>query len=214
VCITILLGKNVTALTLLTMIVPILLIPSIFIGCSIIISTLGLLGFVIFETFGDLSSRDGDSCYSSKAIKYAYTMVNDYWNMSFRTKPEYYRKLRSAGTFFEIKFKHVVYGLILSALGMLIDGTMITILLGVKLVPAVLRGIIQVTRLYGKSDPMWICVCLCPYLVGLALVVGGIPASYPILCIVATFYGMKSTVIMYQNDSFMDGFSQILHTIW
>jgi hypothetical protein len=151
-----------------------------------------------------------------KAITYSWNAICDYWNMAFRTRPEYYRKLRQPdGTFFEIRATQIVGGAILCVLGMTIDGVVLTTLFGIKLIPAMLRGLVEVTRAYfTTNDPIAMCVCAFPYIIGLVLVVGGIPAAYPILCLLSVLYGTRAAVIMYRRNSFTDGLRHIFHTLY
>jgi hypothetical protein len=209
------LGKNITVLLLLTIAAPIFLIPVVLVGASVLASTIGTLVYVFVETFDQVVGHDFE-CWSTKTFSVAQDAFKTYWDIAISGRRERYHNLRQDdGTHFEIKFTHMIGGLLLSVLGMVIDGISLSILFALKLIPTVLRGLMELTKLYFTSkEPYLLCLCFIFYIVGVVAVLVLVPASYPFCCIAALLYGVKSAMVMYQHDSLTHGFLQIFKTIY
>ena len=207
-------GKNVTVLSLLLAIVPLLLFPPLVFVCAILGSIVAAIVFPTYETYAHLMDCDSCAVFSTQIFKYTFDAVQDFLDFNYSTYFEYLAEKRTDnGYCFEINFLQIFTGLILAILGMVIDGIAIAIICSIKVIPAIFRFWYELSTLWASSDDCR-CFCFVPYIISLFAVIPLTFIGYAIALVAGVLYGSNSSIVAHKNNNFTDGLKQIFKGIY
>lgn len=204
-------GRNTKTLAILLLPIPLLLWPEFVLIVFLIISVGEGLFSPITKTFDERYNLfyGGIIETISKSLK----NVKDFWNFNYNSYFSYLadfrnEKLSTDKKPFDISIIELFIGLIIGTSGAIIEGILFTLLNILKLIPAIVRGYIELWKCYcklvrdcGESclDFVWFGLYFFSFILGNILIPPCVVLVSAFLCITGFFIGISSGYIAYKE---------------
>jgi hypothetical protein len=200
-------GINVRVLLILLLPIPILLwIPFVVLCCCL--ATIGVFIYTVFEPYFLVFSSNNiifsfQTTFYSKPLMSCFDYVRKFWKHSYETFPIFVDEMTTQyyeGNVFEINIAQIFIGLIMGLLSLVIDVIPISLIVTIKIIPAIFRFWYVLWRSwYSYFFIMVLLFVPCVIITVLTPAIMIFAAVIIVLC--SSVYNLRSVAIMYQARS-------------